>query len=147
MSKRVFATVVLGLALGALSMAADTETTQPLPRIFANARYVYVMAEDGDQFNPEVLSEDRAAIGRVQDAMQKWGRLAVVYRRHEADIILVVQSRASEDVLAVYGAHRGDESGKRSSTYLWRVMGRGGLAKGEMPLVLQFEKAWEKIAN
>src|SRR5208283_1933563 len=101
MTKNFFAAAFLGLALGALSMAADTGAAPPMPRSVANARYVYVRAQDGDQFNPEVLPEDRAAIARVQNAIQKWGKLVVVYQRQDADIILVVQSRASEDVLAV----------------------------------------------
>jgi hypothetical protein len=50
-------------------------------------------------------------------------------------------------VLAVYEAHRGDAGSRPSETYLWRVMGRGGLQKSEMPLFSQFEKAWEQIAK
>ena len=79
-----------------------------MPRTLANARFVYVAAYDGDQFDSRLLPEDRAAIGRVQDAIQKWGKLTVVYRPQDADIILMVQSRPSEDVLAVYDAHSGD---------------------------------------
>jgi len=59
----------------------------------------------------------------------------------------MVQSRPSEDVLALYDAHRSDESSPPSSTYLWRVMGRGGLQKAEVPLVSQFEKAWDKTTH
>ena len=77
-----------------------------MPRTFANARFVYVTAYDGDQFNPRLLPEDRAAIARVQDAIEKWGKLILVYRPQEADVILAVQSRPSEDVLAVYDAHQ-----------------------------------------
>ncbi len=142
MKKNIFVTVLLSLALGTLSMAAESEKTQPLPRILANARFVYVTASDGDEFNPNLLPEDRAAIVRVEEAIQKWGKLKLAYKRQDADIILVVQSRASEDMLAVY-----DARGGLSQNYLWRVMGRGGLQKGKMPLLLQFEKAWEKIAN
>ena len=43
-------------------------------------RYVYVACYDGDQFNPNLLSEDRNAIGDVQNAIQKWGKLTIVYR-------------------------------------------------------------------
>ena len=113
-----------------------------LPRVLANARFVYVTAYDGDQFDPNLLPEDRAAIGHVQDAIQKWGKLTLVYRPEDADIILAVESRPSEDILAVYDAHT-----PASPTYLWRVMARGGLQKGEVPLVAQFEKAWEKITD
>jgi hypothetical protein len=103
---------------------------------------VYVTAYDGDQFNPNLLSEDRAAISRVQGAIQKWGKLIIVYRPQDADIILAVQSRPSEDVLAAYDAHTPDPQ-----IYFWRVMGRAGLQKGEIPLVVQFENAWEKLAD
>ncbi len=142
MKKNIFVPVLLILALGTLSMAADSVKTPPLPRTLANARYVYVIANDGDQFDPQLLPEDRDAIGRVEDGLRKWGKLIVVYKRQDADIVLSVQSRSSEDVLAVYDGRSGP-----SQSYLWRVMERGGLRKGEMPLLSQFERAWEKIAN
>ena len=145
MKKNIFAVVLLSLAMStAVAWAANA---LEMPRIFANARFVYVAAYDGDQFNPNLFPEDREAISRVQDSIQKWGKLTVVYRPQEADVMLLVQSRPSEDVLAVYDAHGGDASSRPSQTYLWRVMGRGGLQKGEMPLVSQFEKAWDKIAH
>ena len=147
MKKNIFATVALSLAMATLSVVAAAENTPQLPRTLANARFVYVTAYDGDQFNPQLLPEDRDAIVRVQDAIQKWGKLIVVYRPQDADIILAVESRPSEDVLAVYDAHSGDANSGPSETYLWRVMGRGGLQKSEMPLLSQFEKAWEKITN
>jgi len=147
MKKNIFATVVLSLAMATLSAVAAAENAPQLPRTLANARFVYVTAYDGDQFNPQLLPEDRDAIARVQDAIQKWGKLIVVYRPQDADIILAVESRPSEDVLAVYDAHSGDANSGPSQTYLWRVMGRGGLQKSEMPLLSQFEKAWEKITN
>lgn len=128
--------------------AANAQQNIPqMPRIFANARFVYVTAYDGVQFNPNLLPEDREAIARVQDAVQKWGKLIVVYKPEQADIILAVQSRPSEDVLAVYDAHGGDATSRPSQTFLWRVMARGGLQKGETPLIAQFEKAWQQIAN
>src|SRR5262245_2715400 len=77
----------------------------PMPGIFANARYVYVTAYEGDEFSNQLLPEDRAAIARVQDRIQKWGKLVVVYRREQADMVIAVESRPSEDVLAVYDGH------------------------------------------
>ena len=147
MRKNIFAMALLTVVLTALSIASDKGTVPQIPRTLSNARFVYVAAYDGDQFDPNLLPEDRAAIGRVQDAIEKWGKLTVVYRPEEADIILMVQSRPSEDVLALYDAHRGDESSPPSSTYLWRVMGRGGLQKAEVPLFSQFEKAWDKTTH
>jgi len=147
MKKNIFATVLLSLALTGLSAAASSGGPPQMPRTLANARFVYVAAYDGDQFDPRLLPEDRAAIGRVEDAIEKWGKLTVVYRAQDADIILRVESRPSEDVLAVYDAHAGDANSRPSETYLWRVMGRGGLEKSEIPLFSQFEKAWDKIAH
>jgi hypothetical protein len=145
MKRNIFAAVLLSLALTltltTLSAAAASGNPQQMPRTLANARFVYVAAYDGDQFNPNLLPDDRAAISRVEDAIQKWGKLTVVYRAQDADIILMVQSRPSEDVLAVYDAH------SASQTYLWRVMGRGGLQKSEIPLFSQFEKAWDNITH
>ena len=67
--------------------------------------YVYVASYDGDQFNTNLLPEDREAIGAVQDAIQKWGKLTLVYQPSQADIIILVTSRPSEDILAVYDGH------------------------------------------
>jgi hypothetical protein len=128
-NKNIFAGVLLSLALVMLSTAAAAGNAPQLPRTLANARFVYVTAYDGDQFDPPLLPDDRVAIARVQDAIQKWGKLMVVYRPQDADIILAVESRPAEDVLAVYDAHSGDASSRPSETYLWRVMGRGGVAE------------------
>lgn len=137
--KNVFAALLLTLAI--VGTAAASPNVPAIPRTLSNARFVYVAAYDGDQFDPSLLPDDRTAIARVQDTVEKWGKLTLVYRPEDADIILLVQSRPSEDVLALYDAH-----GMRS-TYLWRVMGRGGLQHGEAPLVSQFEKAWDAIAH
>lgn len=141
--KNIFATLLLSLAM--LGTAFAAESAPPMPRIFSNARFVYVTAYDGGEFNPNLLPEDREAIARVQNEIQKWGKLIVVYQAKEADIILAVQSRPSEDVMAVYDAHGGDWSSKPSQTFLWRVMARSGLQKSEMPLISQFEKSWDKM--
>jgi hypothetical protein len=147
MKKNILAMLLLSLALTTLSAAASSGNPPQMPRTLANARFVYVAAYDGDQFDPNLLPDDRAAIGRVEDAIQKWGKLTLVYRAQDADIILMVESRPSEDVLAVYDAHSGDARSGPSQTYLWRVMGRGGLQKSEIPLFSQFEKAWDKITQ
>jgi len=147
MKKNILAILLLSLALTTLSAATASGNPPQMPRTLANARFVYVAAYDGDQFDPNLLPDDRAAIGRVEDAIEKWGKLTVVYRAQDADIILMVESRPSEDVLAVYDAHSGDGRSGPSQTYLWRVMGRGGLQKSEIPLFSQFEKAWDKITH
>jgi len=140
-----FSFVAVGLiALAVTSAIAvpnpSTEKVEAFPGILANARYVYVASYAGDQFNPNLLPEDQAAISAVQNAIQEWGKLIVVHRPSEADIIILVTSRPSEDLLAVYDARRWP-----GGNFLWRVMGRNGLQSGETPLVSQFEKGFESV--
>src|SRR5438067_13272032 len=125
---------------GLAAPSPGTANVPAFPGTLANARYVYVASYDGDQFNRNLLPEDREAIGAVQNAIQQWGKLTLVYRPSEADIIVLVTSRTSEDVMAVYDAHQGPKS-----NFLWRVMGRDGFQSGETPLVTQFEKGFESV--
>jgi len=142
--KRFFLVAISLMVLAAISALAapnpSTAKAPAFPGILANARYVYVASYDGDQFDPNLLPEDRDAINAVQNAIQDWGKLTIVYRPSEADIIILVTSRPSEDVMAVYDA------GLRGN-FLWRVMGRDGLQSGETPLVTQFEKGFESVQN
>jgi hypothetical protein len=141
--KRLSLLAVILIASAAISAAAaprpNTATLPAFPGTLANARYVYVASYDGDQFDSNLLPEDRNAISSVQNAIQAWGKLTLVYQPSQADIIILVTSRPSEDVMAVYDAH-----GSRGN-YLWRVMGQGGLQSGETPLVTQFTKGFESV--
>lgn len=135
--------IILILVVAISAPAAPNPSTgkaPPFPGILANARYVYIASYDGDQFDTNLLPEDRAAIGAAQEAIQNWGKLTIVYRPSEADIIILVTSRPSEDVMAVYDAHT-----TPSGNFLWRVMGRDGLQSGETPLVTEFEKGFESV--
>ena len=142
--KRFFLVAISLTVVAAISaLAAPNPTTAKVPAfpgILANARYVYVASYDGDQFDPNLLSQDRDAIGAVQNAIQNWGKLTLVYQPSDADIIILVTSRPSEDLLAVYDARQAP-----SGNFLWRVMGRDGLQSGETPLVTQFEKGFESV--
>ncbi len=136
------AIVTLLLLMGtALARPAADKNAPPFPGTLVNARYVYVTSYDGDQFNPGVLPQDRRAISAVQDAVEKWGKWVVVYKPQEADVVLMVMSRPSEDVLAVYDSH-----GWPANEFLWRVSAREGLQKNETPLFIQMRKAFEKAA-
>src|SRR5438445_5585400 len=105
-----FSLVAIGLIAMAISAPAvpnpSTATVPTFPGILANARYVYVASYDGAQFDPNVRSEDREAIGAVQNAIENWGKLMIVFRPSEADIVILVTSWPSEDLMAVYDAHR-----------------------------------------
>lgn len=142
---RVGLVVVLLAATLAIAAPKSAKGNSPqnvpaFPGTLVNARYVYVTSYDGDQFNINLLPEDRQAIGAVQDALQKWGKFTLVYEPRQADIVLMVMSRPSEDMLAVYDAHGWPEN----SQYLWRMMGRGGLQSSETPLLTNLENAFEK---
>ena len=140
--KRFSLVAIALIVMAAISAQAklnpSTEKLPAFPGILANARYVYVASYDGDQFDPNLLPEDRQAIGAVQNAIQEWGKLTIVYQPSQADMIILVTSRPSEDLMAVYDAGL-------TGNYLWRVMGRNGLQSGETPLVTQFEQGFESV--
>jgi hypothetical protein len=137
----IAAVLILVAATSALAAPKPSIATAPVfPGTLANAQYVYVASYDGDQFDTNLLPEDRNAIASVQNAIQAWGKLTLVYQPSQADIIILVTSRPSEDVMAVYDGQQG-----LNGNYLWRVMGRDGLASGETPLVTQFEKAFDSV--
>jgi hypothetical protein len=137
----VFAVLATTLALAAdkTPKATPPQNVPAFPGTLVNARYVYVTSYDGDQFDINLLPDDRKAIATVQDDLQKWGKFIVVYKPREADIVLMVMSRPSEDVLAVYDAH-----GWPDNVYLWRMMGRRGLQPSEAPFVTNLEKAFDQ---
>jgi len=122
--------------------ATASQHVPPFPGTLVNARYVDVTSYDGNQFDINLLSEDREAINAVQDAIQKWGKFILVYEPQQADIVLMVTSRPSEDVLAVYDAHNWPRN-----QYLWRMMSRNGLQQSETPLVTNLEKAFEQATS
>ena len=142
--KRFFLVAISFIAMVAISASAAPNPSiakvPAFPGTLANARFVYVTSYDGGQFDPNLLFEDRMAINTVQNAIQNWGKLTIVYKPSDADIIIRVTSRPSEDLLAVYDAHE-------HSSFLWRVMGRDGLQSGETPLVTQFEKGFEGVQH
>lgn len=141
--KRALITGLVLLLFGVFAYAAPGHySAPPFPKTLINAKYVYVTSYDGDQFDQRLLSEDRSAISAVQEAIQKWGHYVVVYRPEDADIVLMVQSRPSEDLLAVYDGKLWPEQ-----SYLWRVMGRGGLERGETPLVSKLQSAVEQAGK
>jgi hypothetical protein len=139
-SSFVLATILLTATLALAAPKAKVPQSVPaFPGTLMNARFVYVTSYDGDQFNPNLFPDDRQAILTVQEAMQKWGKFILVYDANQADIVLMVMSRPTEDVLAVYDAH-----GWPQNQYLWRMTGRSGLQPSEAPLVTNLEKAFDQ---
>jgi hypothetical protein len=143
MKRFSLAAISLMMVAAVSAMAAPNASISNVPAFpgtLANARFVYVASFDGSQFDAKVLPEDRHAIDVVQNAIQSWGKLQLVYQPGQADIIILVSSRATEDVMAVYDSHV-------NGNFLWRVMGRDGLQAGETPLMTEFEKGFESISQ
>ncbi|HEV2137056.1 MAG TPA: hypothetical protein VGR47_22750 [Terracidiphilus sp.] len=89
---RAYKAGVLLLALvPVLAFARKKTNKQVLPAVFNQAQYVYVQAMDGDEFNPNLLPEDRQAIADVMTAIQGWKRYVLVYQRSQADLVFVVR--------------------------------------------------------
>jgi hypothetical protein len=151
--KRLLATLTILLTFGTLtatSQAQDsresTTITPPtqnlsLLRTMRNAKFIYVTSNDGSQFEPSTLPADQKAIAAVQDEIQDWGYYTVVYSPHQADMIVVVQSRPSGDLLSVY-----DAKGS-TATWLWRAEQKNGLSMPDMPLLRQFHAALERATS
>jgi hypothetical protein len=113
--------LIMMTAISALAAPKPSSATAPaFPGTLANARYVYVASYDRDQFDTNLLPEDRSAISSVQNAIQAWGKLTLVYQPSDADIIILVTSRPSEDLLAATDSKRArprsSPNSKRDST-------------------------------
>jgi hypothetical protein len=142
-NKMIGVVCLLVLAAGiALAAPSAPAAVKPFPKTLINAKYVYVTSYDGNEFSWNILPEDRQAISNVQQAIQDWGHYILVYQPRQADMILAVQKRGSEDVLAVYDARSAEDP-----VYLWRVMGNGGLDKNEMPLFAELRQAVEQAGK
>ena len=132
-----------------------------------NATYVFVTTNSGDVFSPNVTPEDRHAVADVQNAIEKWGRYRVVYRRDEADVILVVRTGRAAEVhggvqVGIHDAGRsaGGEVGDPQDTLevymasssagsppLWRSRAKDGLKPPEVQLMRDFRSQVEAVSK
>ncbi|HEY1577647.1 MAG TPA: hypothetical protein VGF82_11325 [Terracidiphilus sp.] len=62
---------------------------------------MYVQAEDGDIFKPDLFPEDCQAISDVEDGLRDWNRYVLTINRNEADLVFVV--RKGREVAAKVG--------------------------------------------
>src|SRR5215471_4898589 len=89
---------VLILASALQAKKRDKDPTTGFPRVFLNARFVYVTSFTGGQFNPSTYPEDRAAIQMAQEALEKWGRYILVYKPEQADLIFNLRAGREVEV-------------------------------------------------
>jgi hypothetical protein len=87
-AKRVVALVLLLLPT---LLTAQSKKKPTVSAAFNHARYVWVEAFNGNEFNPSIDSDDRQAIGDVEDALRDWNRYSLTTSRTEADLIFVVR--------------------------------------------------------
>jgi hypothetical protein len=130
------------LLLALLSTALFAQQNVALLSPLKNAQFVYVTSFSGSQFRAGLLPSDRRAIGVVQNALQKWGHYTIVSSPRDANMIVAVSSRPSEDVLAVY-----DRQSWQMGTWLWRGMAKNGLSQPGMPLVHELEAALGRVTG
>lgn len=90
---KLLKSVMLLLVLVPALLTTDAKSKKPMKisAAFSHARYVYVEAVDGQEFDPWLLPEDRQAIGDLSDAIYDWNRYSLVYQRDQADLIFVVR--------------------------------------------------------
>jgi hypothetical protein len=84
--------VLIGAAaVLAIPAAAQKKNKDEVSESITNAKYVYVEAYDGPEWNPRLTGEDRKAIADVERAVRSWGRYQLVLRRSEAEVVLQVR--------------------------------------------------------
>ena len=112
------------LLLVPLTIAKDKSQ---LPKLVVVAKYVMVTTYLGDQpSNPRIMTDDRQAMGDVQDAIKDWGRYIVVYRPKDADLIILVRKAASL-------RHSGECASTLAQTHQTLRLGPASMPTPEIP--------------
>lgn len=88
---KLVSSVALLLVLSSPITFAKDKKKNALPAVFNSATYVYVQAEDGDIFKPDLFPEDRQAISDVENGLRDWNRYVLTINRNEADLVFVVR--------------------------------------------------------
>ncbi len=83
--------VALALLLPAAALLHAKDKKPIVPALFGQAKYVYVEAIDGQEFDPNLNPDDRIAIADVRDALDNWKRYILTTSRSEADLVIVVR--------------------------------------------------------
>ncbi|MDE3201001.1 MAG: hypothetical protein KGN79_08770 [Acidobacteriota bacterium] len=81
----------IAIAIVVISCQAKDKKKHSVPAVLGTARYVYVEAMDGEEFDPNLLPEDRQAIENVWHALQKWHRYILTMNRQEAELLFIVR--------------------------------------------------------
>jgi hypothetical protein len=173
-------TLTVGLfgAFLALVVLAQTKPSKTVPAELARARYVALGYDTGDGFLSDsaiagslvrVSPQDREALQRVREAVQKWKRYVITLDPEDADLLIAVRTgrlvsggvgyeigkqngtkisgpvfgaevSSPDDLLEVYQAGHGSES-----TLLWRKLQKNGLSGSPPPLFEQFRRDVDSV--
>jgi hypothetical protein len=93
------------MCAAALLLQAKDKKQPSVPAALGEARYVYVEATGGREFDPNLDAADREAIADVRDALRAWGRYSYTPERAQADLVIVVRKGRAAGTDA--GASRG----------------------------------------
>ena len=162
----------------ALTVLAQAKPSKVIPAELAHAKYVALGYDLGNGFLSEnsitttqfhVLAEDREALQRVSDEVEKWHRYVVTVKPEDAELLIAVRTgrlvtagvgvelgkqngsknggvdyggevSSPDDMLEVYEADHGKEG-----TVLWRNLQKDGLSGSPPPLFEQFRQEVDSI--
>lgn len=83
--------VALALLFGSALLLQAKSKKPSVPAVFGQAKFVYVEAVDGQEFDPNLNPYDRIAIADVRDALDNWKRYTLTTSRSEADVVILVR--------------------------------------------------------
>lgn len=121
--------VALTLLLPAAALLQAKDKKPSVPAVFAQARYVYVEAIDGQEFDPNLNPDDRTAIADVRDALGNWKRYVLTTSRSEADVVIVVRKGRAAGANIGITPHHGPLQGGAGQP---GGIGAGGQIGGEV---------------
>jgi hypothetical protein len=106
----------------AIALLGQTKPSKLIPAELAHARYVALGYDLGGGFMSDsvitpaqfrVLPEDRQALERVRDEVQKWKRYAITVKPEDAELLIAV--RTGRLALAGGGFETGRQDGSKIS--------------------------------
>jgi len=126
---RSYQAIALTLLIPTAVLLQAKDKKPSVPAVFGQARYVYVEAIDGQQFDPNLNPDDRIAIADVRDALDSWKRYQLTTSRGEADVVIVVRKGRVAGANIGITPHHGPLQGGAGQP---GGIGAGGQIGGEM---------------
>lgn len=107
-SAKVVALLMLTM-VPAFCLAQKKPKKPEVPEVLAKARFVYVEAMDGGEFDRNLNPADRIAIADARDYLKAWGRYTISYERDKAEVIFVVRKGRLAEADANVGIGNGQD--------------------------------------